>query len=113
TPNKVANKCSGNHHRTWRDHPNGNGDQELVFIHPSVLLNQTLLEKRHNNEPTAERERPCLEKEQQKFRQSRAGRRWCQLKERRQQGDLQESWRKPPPDVAVGDDAYKPGAEKQ
>jgi hypothetical protein len=52
----------GDHDRTWTNHADGDGDQELPSIEPPHLPHQPVFEKRHDDETAAECEASALRK---------------------------------------------------
>ena len=65
--NEITDEGCCNHNWSRAYHADGNRDQELALIEPAELLNEALLEKRHDDETAAEGERAGLEKKQQEL----------------------------------------------
>ncbi len=59
---QIADKGRGDHNGSGADHADRDGDQELALIEPAELLDQSLLEERHDHEAAAEGERAALRK---------------------------------------------------
>src|SRR5262249_40684913 len=70
---QVSDKRRGDDHRTRADHADCNRNEELSLIKPVILLDEPLLEERHDAKAAAEGQRARLEKEQKKLGERRAG----------------------------------------
>src|SRR5438132_1315365 len=64
----------GDQERSRADHADRNRDEELSLIEPTILLNESLLEKRDDNEAAAEGQRTRFQEEQEKLTKRRTGR---------------------------------------
>src|SRR5439155_21828938 len=68
---EVADERRRDDDGTGADHPDRNRHQELPLIEPAGLLDEALLQKGHDDEPAAERQRARFEKEDRQSAQDR------------------------------------------
>src|ERR1700722_1357514 len=109
---EIADEGRSDDDRTGTYHSDRDRDEKLPFVEPSVLLDEPLLEKRHNHEAAAERERSGLKKEQQQLAECRIG--CCGgSDEQRHRSDLQFNVWRFAKEIAVIEDADDPRADEQ
>src|ERR1700741_4110642 len=63
-PHQIADEGGRDHHWSRTDHADHHSDEELPLIEPVILLHKPLLEKRHDDEAAAERQRTRLQEKQ-------------------------------------------------
>ena len=66
---QVADESDGDDDRAGRDHRHGHRVEELVLGEPAVLLDDALVQERHDRQAAAEHERPGLGEEEQDLEQ--------------------------------------------